>query len=406
MKKKIFSLLLIALFTLSPLTPAYAAELSDLKTTDWYYTEVSEMVDAGYITGYPDGSFKGKNSVSLVEFITIVARITGNETGASDGHWGGIQLATAMENGWIDEYDLSLVGYSEPISRQLAAKIMVMALELPDSHTPSFHVPFSDFADINEAYVHYVVEAYHYGIFVGDTDGSFGPFEPLIRGAAATVIYRSVNTVQTVFDKYSQQEIIDYLAEVALQSEYDINGNAGQSNPVVKWMKPIKYYLSGDYTEQDILILSSLMDELNSIDGFPGISAAQQNEANMTIRFTGSPEMDYVNGGKYDPWFEGYATIWWTNWSITESSIFYRSDWVSQFDRNPTICEELIQSLGMLNDSYTHPDSVFYQYYTDIQWPSDLDWLMVELLYDDSLQPGMNEEQCRAALADILQNKY
>lgn len=407
MKKRVICFIL-AIFMLASLgTMAFAAQLSDLSTKNWYYNEVQAMVDAGYITGYPDGTFQGEKSVTLAEFVTIIARMLNLPTG-KDGHWAGVQMNHAISSGWLDSYDLSLVGYDEPITRQLAAKLIVASTELADSHTPAHHLSYNDFDSIDPAYHHWVQEAYYYGLFIGSTDGGFHPNDPLIRGAAATVIYRSVLNVRDVYDIYSTEEIIDYFVEVAMSAEYDTNGNPdGSTRPVVKWNGPIYTGYSGNYTPEDIFLLDTLMEEINGINGFPGFYKAQNyDSAAFRMRFAMAGEMDYVQG-YYNPGFDGYFTVWWWNssMSIYDAQIYYRAENLEQYYRNPTLCEELLQALGIMNDSYRYPDSLFYQPYNTVQWPADIDWLILELLYNPAIRAGMSEYECRAVLADILANK-
>lgn len=407
MKKRVLSLIMAVVILSSLGTSVFASGLSDLTEKDWYYNEVREMVAEGYITGYTDGTFQGQKSTTLAEFVTIIARMLGTPTGGNSSHWAGVQMDYALSKSWIDSYDLSLVGYDQPVTRQLAAKIIVAALELTDSHTPAHALPYNDFEAIDEAYRHYVQEAYHYGLFIGNTDGGFHPDEALIRGAAATVIYRSVKNVSDVYDSYTTQEIIDYFIEVGMYSEYDAYGNPGGSHPIVKWTSPISVAMSGNYTEEDVLLLSALMDELDSIDGFPGFyTVSDYASASMRMRFAMADEMNYVQGF-YNPSFDGYFTAWWWNstLSIYDAQIYYRAENLEQYYRNPTLCEELLQALGLMNDSYAYPDSLFYEPYNTVQWPSDLDWVIVELLYDPAIYPGMSEYECRAVLADILANK-
>ena len=64
--------------------------------------------------------------------------------------------------------------------------------------------------------------------------------------------------------------------------------------------------------------------------------------------------------------------------------------------------EELCQSLGLLNDTYDYPESIFYQYHTETDWPTSLDWAIIELLYRTEIRPGMDESAVRTAAADIV----
>ena len=70
--------------------------------------------------------------------------------------------------------------------------------------------------------------------------------------------------------------------------------------------------------------------------------------------------------------------------------------------RNAVIVEELCQGLGLLNDTYDYPESIFYQYHTDTSWPTTLDWALIQLLYRSEITPGMDESAVRAAAASLV----
>ncbi len=47
------------------------------------------MVAAGCIDGYEDGTFQPDQTVTVVEAVTMAARMTGAPVGEADGYWGG-----------------------------------------------------------------------------------------------------------------------------------------------------------------------------------------------------------------------------------------------------------------------------------------------------------------------------
>lgn len=111
--KKLLSAALAALLAVSAAATAALAEgaqLSDVPEGAWYAVEVDEMVAAGYISGYEDGSFRPDNEVSLAEFVTMTARCQGLETGEEYGHWAGVQMRNAYDSGWLTEEDAALDG--------------------------------------------------------------------------------------------------------------------------------------------------------------------------------------------------------------------------------------------------------------------------------------------------------
>ena len=189
--KKLVTLVLVLALALSAGTAAMAdATLSDIGEGDWFYTEVSEMVAAGYIDGYEDGTFKPGRDVSVAEFVTMTAKCLGLETGEEYGHWAGKQMGYAYDNGWLDEQDSAWDQFNYPVSRQLAAKILAVALglELTDD------IPYSDRADVGQSYVLYVGALCRAGLFDGFEDNTIRPGAVLTRAQAATLIYRAVNT--------------------------------------------------------------------------------------------------------------------------------------------------------------------------------------------------------------------
>jgi len=74
------------------------------------------------------------------------------------------------------------------------------------------------------------------------------------------------------------------------------------------------------------------------------------------------------------------------------------SQGITQQERSHLIREELTQSLGLFQDSWRYPGSIFYQGWTDITEYSDLDRATIRLLYDSRLAPGMAPSEALEAL--------
>lgn len=200
----------------------------------------------------------------------------------------------------------------------------------------------------------------------------------------------------------SAEELIDYFVEVALYTEYDEDGTSA-TRALSKWRQPIFYYLTGDYTAEDKEILDRLVNELNQISGFPDLCPINNpSAANMTISFLSRAEMDARLMSQYGS-CNGFATFQWYNdtHELFSAEILYCTDMDSSI-RSSVICEELLQALGLGNDSGKYPDSVFYQYGDQASWPSPLDWTMVQLLYNRQLFLGMNENEVRQTLTSVL----
>ena len=154
---------------------------------------------------------------------------------------------------------------------------------------------------------------------------------------------------------------------------------------------------------KSLSLYPAFADELNRIEGFPGIyETVDEQAANITLSFLSREEMDtqtsHLGGG-----FDGFVTYYWYTDSheIYHADIKYCTD-MDDFTRSGVLCEELIQALGMSNDSYDYPYSIFYQDTSCIRWPAPIDWTLIELLYHPALQTGMNEQTVRQILPFLL----
>ncbi|SDD64260.1 S-layer homology domain-containing protein [Peptococcus niger] len=90
---------------------SYAAGLSDIYAGDWYADTVGYAVQKGIVSGYPDGTFKPNQPITRAEFSSIASRfadlteekdLTFSDLDAS--HWGYKAIRLAASNGWISGY--------------------------------------------------------------------------------------------------------------------------------------------------------------------------------------------------------------------------------------------------------------------------------------------------------------
>jgi hypothetical protein len=69
--KKLLSFLLLALCA----TSVCAQAPTDVPREHWAYEALTDLIDKGYMEGYPDGSFMGNRSLTRYEFATVIKRI-------------------------------------------------------------------------------------------------------------------------------------------------------------------------------------------------------------------------------------------------------------------------------------------------------------------------------------------
>ena len=191
----------------------------------------------------------------------------------------------------------------------------------------------------------------------------------------------------------SVEDVITYFNEVCLDAEY---GASASSSLVQKWTEPIYYYYQGNYTQQDIVVLERFVAELNSLEGFPGIHESDNwGEANLDIYFCDPDEFPYYVGDwAYGQNLDGAVSFWYDNNEIYYATICY-SDEMRQYTRNSVILEEIYNGLGPIQDTVLREDSIIYQYFTEPQDLTDVDWLILKLLYHEDMKCGYTEASAR-----------
>lgn len=196
----------------------------------------------------------------------------------------------------------------------------------------------------------------------------------------------------------SAEDVLSYFAEVCLDREY---GTDGDATLVQKWMTPIRYRVQGTPTEEDLAVIKSLEDQLNAIYGFPGLREAEPGAfAELDIFFCEAQELTDRMGSGFDSTHYGAVTFWFTDNVITDGIICCRSD-IDQHIRDSVIVEEIYNLLGPAQDTVLREDSVIYQYSDDNRAMSEVDVLLLKILYHPDMLCGMNAGQCEAVIRDL-----
>ena len=221
--------------------------------------------------------------------------------------------------------------------------------------------------------------------------------EPTVETTAETKPLHS----ELYLPEYSVEQIIEYFNEVVLNVEY--TDGTGDATLVQKWLFPIYYNVYGNPTDEDLAVLNDLFAQLNAVAGFPGIyPVSGMVQENLSISFF-SPDVfrdefsSVVNGE------DAYgATQFWyytdTN-ELYHGRIGHRTD-IPQTERSSIIVEEIINTLG-ITDTVLREDSIVYQYTNENLTLSDVDWVILKLLYDPAIESGMDKDACEAVIRQL-----
>lgn len=193
------------------------------------------------------------------------------------------------------------------------------------------------------------------------------------------------------------EDVLLWFNEVALDSEFSYEGNP---NLIQKWASPIIYCLEGNATEEDLQVLESFSAWLNTLEGFPGIRQAQPEEVpNLLIRFGDGDMITDFLGAEYVN-VDGGVRYWYDNNVIYDAKIAYRED-IPQFTRNSVILEEIYNGLGLVQDTALREDSLIWQGFSEPQNLTEVDELLLKLLYHPEILCGMNAEECEAVIRSL-----
>lgn len=201
---------------------------------------------------------------------------------------------------------------------------------------------------------------------------------------------------------YTAEQIIEFFEEVVLNSEY--SDGTGDVNLVQKWLGPIYYRFYGSPTDADKELLNDLFAQLNAIPNFPGIHYAEtESQVNVMLNFLNEADFNesFINVLQGEYAF-GAAQFWYyteTN-EIHTARIGYRTD-IDQSIRNSVLVEEIINMLG-ITDTLVRQDSVTYQFSNENTVLSDVDLIILKLLFDPSIECGMDADRC----SEIIRQLY
>lgn len=202
---------------------------------------------------------------------------------------------------------------------------------------------------------------------------------------------------------YPSTTVLSYFSQLAFSDE-----STGHIGFVRKWQKPLYYELYGSADATDAAVVRWLATELNSVNGFPGMYAADaNNKANVRFYFGNISEIQ-TQLGLTDATLQSASRVYWQDgkYSLILAKIGIVSDVTSREERTSVILEEMMQILGLMQASVQYPQSVFYRNGNIPQVPDELDWAMVRLLYSPNIKIGMKQDDAITAASEILISYY
>ena len=165
-------------------------KFTDISTSTWCYKYVTELASANVISGYSNGTFQEKNTITYGAALKLIMLAAGYSEQAPTvkGSTFSGYLAKAKAAGLVSG-NPKLNG---PITRLQIAQIAAKALKLSTTGLPSK----KPFTDTNDVYVQALNAAGIIEGYFSNGTSTYKPNNTLTRGQVSAIVWRMKNSVQ------------------------------------------------------------------------------------------------------------------------------------------------------------------------------------------------------------------
>lgn len=170
--------------------------ITDVPKDHWARTEIYEFINLGYIDGYGDNTFRPENNITRAEFVKLVNRVFNftksknvSFSDISSSDWYYKEIAIGVKAGYINGYENNTFKPNQNITREEAAKILAIILEVKGDGK----LNFDDSHKISDWAIKYVDALTDNSIIDGYEDNTFRPREKTSRAETVKLLSRSKN---------------------------------------------------------------------------------------------------------------------------------------------------------------------------------------------------------------------
>jgi hypothetical protein len=193
--KKAFVWVIALCLTLSTVGVASAASVTDTKG-HWAETSITSWMDQGFAVGYKDGTFRPDVKVTRQEFTAFVNRSFGYvEPGVihfkdvAQTDWAYLDIAKAKKAGYISGYPDGTFKPKKELNRQEVAMIITKLLGLKSSASADGYIDAKSISIWSKGAIGAVKDQ---AIMTGYPDGTFGSLHSVTRAEAITILNRAL----------------------------------------------------------------------------------------------------------------------------------------------------------------------------------------------------------------------
>jgi hypothetical protein len=177
--------------------------------------------------------------------------------------------------------------------------------------------------------------------------------------------------------KYSQ-ETVEYFDEVAMGTE-----DGRRYDHVTRYTTDVKIYMEGHQPQYIVDELNSIVSELNGIINTVDVQVTNsKSDANMVISIGSldkiKNEYPVFKNTIYQNANAGFSI------GMNYSNVFLNTNNIRSVQHAKHVLrEELTQAMGLMNDSYKYPESVFYQGVSETTEYAPIDRELIDILYNN-----------------------
>ncbi|WP_313162865.1 Ig-like domain-containing protein [Sedimentibacter sp.] len=292
MIRKSLSLLLIFAMIFSIAMPVSAFAITKDYAGHWAEETIKTWLNKGYVSGYPDGSFKPEGSVTRAEFITMVNKMFSYSetsdisfTDVNLENWYYKEVQKSVKAGYISGLSETKFAPDEKLTREQAAVIISKIMKLQGESAGADI--FADKNEISGWALEHVGASANAKIIKGyDADNTFRPQNPIKRAEAISMLDRIAENTE------SADLIIDKAGTIVENKTYNnihITDKVGNGEVTLKNVAVTGELLVEGGGENSIIIEDSTINLLvtNKKDGKVRILAIGDTEIYYTSVLSG-----------------------------------------------------------------------------------------------------------------------
>ncbi|MDD5041881.1 MAG: S-layer homology domain-containing protein [Candidatus Peribacteraceae bacterium] len=237
---------------------AAAAIFPDVPAGHLYEEPINALVNAGVLTGNPDGYFYPSRQVNRAEMLKMLYKATGKMPDAGSRacfsdverySWYEDFVCDAAAHHYVEGYSDGTFRPSNAVNRVEALKMITQVIGIPVENIGERSQQVVKFVDVSTSawYTKYLFAAYVKGILpiAGQDTSRFYPDWPLLRGEAAAMIY---NALKADLTERRQESSASSVSSASSSSSSTSRRSSSSSSAASSFDVPFPFESAGKFT--------------------------------------------------------------------------------------------------------------------------------------------------------------